>query len=97
MTYRNRKLLNLAHDAPCLAAFPHDCTEYKGVEPAHSDWSAFGRGAWHKSADWAFAAMCHTAHITLDTFDRETKRMEWLRAHVATQDWLWSNEKVRVA
>jgi hypothetical protein len=59
MTYRNRKLLNLAHDCPCLAQFAHACTEYQGVEPAHSDQQIFGRGHGHKSHDFAIAAMCH--------------------------------------
>lgn len=97
MTYRNRKLLNLAHDCPCFAGFDHGCTEYQGVEPAHSDQLIFGRGHGHKSHDFAFAAMCHTAHTMLDTFDRETKKGEWLRAYIKTQEWLWKNERIKVA
>jgi len=31
MTYRNRRLLNLAHDCPCMAQFQHACTEYQGA------------------------------------------------------------------
>ena len=97
MTFRSRKLLDLAHDAPCMAKFPHDCTGYQGCDPAHSDSQMFGRGHGHKSADWAFAAMCHTAHMQLDTFPREQKQAEWLIAYVATQNWLWQNERVKVA
>jgi hypothetical protein len=97
MTYRNRKLLNLAHDCPCLAQFAHACTEYQGVEPAHSDQQIFGRGHGHKSHDFAIAALCHTAHLMLDTFERDVKQAEWLRAHVRTMEWLWSNEKLKVA
>jgi hypothetical protein len=97
MTYRNRKLLNLAHDCPCLAQFPHACTEYQGVEPAHSDQQIFGRGHGHKSHDFAIAALCHTAHLMLDTFERDVKQAEWLRAHVRTMEWLWQNEKLKVA
>lgn len=29
--------------------------------------------------------------------DRETKAAEWLRAYIATQVYLWENEKLRVA
>lgn len=97
MTYRSRKLLNLAHDCPCTAQFTHDCSEYLGVEPAHSDQQIFGRGHGHKSHDFAIAAMCHTAHMMLDTFEREVKQTEWLRAHVATYVWLWTNEKLTVS
>lgn len=97
MTYRNRKLLDQAHDMPCMAEFYHECQAWRGCEPAHSDWSLFGRGGGHKSHDFAFAAMCHTAHMMLDTFDRETKRMEWLRAFVGTYEWLWENQRLKVA
>lgn len=97
MTYRNRRLLDLAHDMPCKARFPHVCTEHLGVEPAHSDQQMWGRGHGHKSHDFAFASLCHTAHMMLDTFDRETKQAEWLRAHIATTEHLWSQGMVRVA
>lgn len=96
MTYRNRKLLDQAHDMPCMAEFPHECRGWQGCDPAHSDWSLFGRGKDHKSHDFAFAAMCHTAHELLSTFEREIKRMEWLRAFVGTQLWLWENERLKV-
>lgn len=90
MTYRNRKLLDLAHSMPCMARFLHACTAWHGCEPAHSDSQLFGRGHGHKSADWAFAAMCHNAHQDLDRFDRGIKQAEWLAAFVRTQNYLWS-------
>ena len=96
-TYRNRKLLDLAHDMPCMADFPHSCTAHLGVEPMHSDSQLFGRGHNHKSADWAFAAGCHNAHLDLDKFDRETKQAEWLRAHIKTQDYIWTHGLIKVA
>lgn len=96
MTYRNRSLLDLAHSAPCCAEFKHECSEYQGVEPAHSDAQIWGRGHSHKSHDFAFAACCHTAHMMLDTFEREIKQAEWLRAHVKTMGWLWSNGYLQV-
>lgn len=102
MTYRNRKLLNIAHDMPCCAQFPHECVDRNGCEPAHADWQIFGRGVGHKSADWAFAAMCHNAHRMISAqvnppFDREQRQTEWLRAYVKTQDWIWTNNLVKVA
>lgn len=97
MTFRSRKLLNVAHECPCTAQFRHDCTEYQGVEPAHSDQQIWGRGHGHKSHDFAFAALCHTAHMMLDTFERDVKQTEWLRAHVKTMEWVWTNELIKVA
>ena len=95
--FRSRKLLDKIHDLPCMASFAHQCTQYQGVEPAHSDSQIHGRGVSFKSADWAVAAMCHEAHMMLDTFSRELKQAEWMRAHVRTMDWLFENELVRVA
>lgn len=97
MTYRNRKLLDLAHDAPCFADFPHQCYEHLGCDPAHSDSSIFGRGHGHKSHDFAFASLCNNAHKALDTMPREEKFMSWLRAYVKTQNWLWENGLIKVA
>lgn len=102
MTYRNRTLLNLAHSMPCMASFKHVCTGYEGCEPAHSDHHIFGRGGWHKSHDFAFAALCHNAHqeLTAKPFDdvnREQKFYDWLRAYVATHEWLWRERKLKVA
>lgn len=96
MTFRSRKLLNAIHDLPCLARFPHDCSQYQGVEPAHSDLQEHGRGVGLKTADWAVAALCHTAHMMLDTFDREQKATEWRLAHKRTMDWLFENEVLTV-
>ena len=96
MTYRNRKLLDLAHLCSCMADFGHDCSEYNGVEPAHSDAQIFGRGHGHKSHDFAFAAMCHNAHMMLDTFNRDVKQTEWIRAYVKTQEWLWTHKYLTV-
>lgn len=99
MTYRNRKLLDLAHDMPCQARFPHVCNGPS--VPAHSNQQIFGRGFAHKSDDCFFAALCPAAHDLIDGrspgMDKETKQAEWLAAYVATQRWLWQNNLVRAA
>jgi hypothetical protein len=97
VTVRNRKLLDQAHDMPCHADFPHECTGWQGCEPAHSDSQLFGRGHGHKSNDWAYASMCHTAHMMLNTFSKDEKFWAWLRAFVKTITWLWENKRIRVA
>ena len=99
MNYRNRRLLDLAHEMPCCASFPHNC--FGQVVPCHSNQQAFGRGSSFKSHDWAIAACCCEAHDYIDGrkggWDKETKHAEWLRAYVKTQEWLWNEGKVMVA
>lgn len=96
MTYRNRKLLDLAHTMPCTAAFAHTCAGYLGCDPAHSDSSIWGRGMGHKSHDFAFAAMCHPAHKELARMKRSNKGAEWTLAHVQTMRFLWENGLIGV-
>lgn len=102
MTYRNRRLLDLAHDAPCFVDLPHVCTAYKGCEPMHSDSQIFGRGMSFKSHDFAIASGCRNAHAALtasvgDTMEREAKFYCWLRAHAKFMAWAWENGKLKVA
>ena len=97
MTFRSRKLLDTAHDAPCRADFSHHCTGWQGCDPAHSDSQLFGRGQGFKTPDWAVAHLCHNAHMALDTMGREEQFYAWLRAFVATQNYLYETGKVKVA
>lgn len=100
MTYRNRRLLDQAHSMPCFVDEPHDCNAYLGCVPMHSDSSFFGRGHGHKSHDFAFASGCSNAHAVLTAnknMDRDTKFYAWLRAHVKTMEWLWTNDRIKVA
>lgn len=99
MTYRNRKLLDLAHEAPCCAQFPHRCNG-KSI-PAHSNQQAHGRGYAHKTDDQFHAAVCPEAHDFLDGrkggWTKEEKASEWDRAYIATQRHYWNTGKVQVA
>lgn len=101
MTFRSRKLLNLLHDTPCMAQFPHDCTAHLSVVPAHANDLLFGRGSYHKPDDCFVAAMCQEAHDFIDGrkggWPKESKRSEWMLAYVETQRYLWTHEKVKVA
>jgi hypothetical protein len=99
---RARRLLDLAHEMPCMAAFPHACNESLGCHPAHSNWQAWGKGVHLKATDWAFAAVCGAAHRELDgklnpTMSREARQAEWLNAFIATHDWLWREKRIRVS
>jgi hypothetical protein len=67
--------------------------------PCHSNDSIFGRGAFFKTPDWAVAAGCPAAHYEIDagrSMDRDQKRAEWLRAFVATMNWLFEHKKLIV-
>lgn len=98
MTYRNKRLTDLAHHAPCFAKFPHQCNGPS--VPCHSNELRFGRGGGHKSNDCFFAACCPTAHDLIDGraggWDKETKHAEWMLAYIATQVWLWETGRVIV-
>jgi len=98
VTYRNRKLLDLAHhDIPCMATFSHQCGGHLGCDPAHSDSQFFGRGFSHKAHDFAFASMCNRSHKMLDEInDRELKFKTWLKAYVRTQEFMWENKLIVV-
>lgn len=98
MTYRNRKLLDLAHEAPCFAQFPHDCNGPS--VPAHGNELRLGRGHAHKCHDNFHAAVCPEAHDFIDGrkggWTLEEKRAEWWLAYIAYQVWLWTEKKLRI-
>ena len=92
MTFRNRKLLDIAHTAPCFARFPHQCTQHLGCDPAHSDMQLFGRGHGHRAPDWAIAF--HEGKVKHIYFVAETKgdlssmqlrKVEELKVHCARE------------
>lgn len=95
---RSAKLLKALRDLPCMADFPHRCN---GPSVAcHANDILFGRGFAYKTPDHFTAAMCPEAHDFVDGrkggWDKETKRMEWLRAYVRTQNELWESGRVIV-
>ena len=91
MTYRNRALLNLAHDLhDCTIRIPGVCQGYvvEGLHPCHANWQWFDRGSWHKAHD-IFAAGCPPCHDAIDRgnkLTRDEKQGYWLRGAVRT--WL---------
>ena len=96
MTFRSRTFLDLCHDLPCQAKFPHICN---GPSiPAHSNQLKHGRGHGFKCSDVFVAAVCPDAHDFIDGrkggWDKETKHAEWERAHIATMDYLFTNKLV---
>lgn len=95
--FRSRALLDLAHRVTeCQSCGRHT----PGAEPAHSNMSAYGKGAMLKAHDWAHAALCHDCHVLLDQgpeLTREERRELWERAFRKTLTLYFRNKWLRVA
>lgn len=99
MTYRNRKLLDLAHEAPCfLRLAPYGCGADKSV-PCHSDMLRHSRGVGHKSDDCLAVPGCPACHelFTRKNLGREGYDEVWQTAFERYTVWIWENSKVKVA
>ena len=83
MTYRNKKLLELARELPCQLCGKEDGT----IVAAHSNQQKDGKGTGIKSSDYRIASLCYGCHMELDQGRSLTKsqRMElWEQAHRST-------------
>lgn len=97
--HRDRKLLDLAHEAPCfLRLGVPGCGNDKSV-PCHSDMLRHGRGAGCKSDDCLAVPGCPVCHaaFTRANLGRDGYEAVWERAHEQYTVWLWKTGKVRVA
>ena len=74
--YRNRKLLDLAHDVDnCLFQIPGVCAGYTGgCVPAHSNNLEDGKAAGHKAQDFRQVASCVQCHYEYDSGKKFTKQ-----------------------
>ncbi len=98
--YRNRKLLDVAHEAPCFMEVPSVCQS--GVHPsvpAHSNSQRHGRGVGHKSHDVFVAAACGPCHDWYDRgpAPREEKEARFARGLERYWLWLWRNDRIKVS
>jgi hypothetical protein len=88
--YRNRKLLNLAHELnACTLRFQGICIGYsvEGLEPAHSNFLEHGKAKGQKADDDQHCAACHWCHAELDQghrFSLEAKRSLFASAREET-------------
>lgn len=97
--YRNRALLDLAHEAPCMLQLPVvGCGIHPSV-PCHSDALEHGRGAGSKSHDCLAVPGCPACHaaFTRERLGRDDYLFAWGRAMSRWLVWLWANEKVRLS
>lgn len=99
MTHRNRALLDIAHEAPCMLRLgAKGCGEHPSV-PCHSDMQRHGRGAGHKSHDCLAVAGCPACHAAFDRahLGRQGYEEAWMMAMERYLVWLWTEGKLRVA
>ena len=96
MTYRSRKLLDIARESPRCFCCGH--ANNGTVVAAHANGSEYGKGMGNKSHDWAIAFCCHECHSQIDqgSLSRDERKAMWLRAHIRTMEWLFDNEKIGV-
>lgn len=99
MTHRDRKLLDVAHEAPCMLRLGvFGCGAHPSV-PCHSDMLRHGRGAGHKSHDCLSVAGCPACHaaFTRSKLGRDGYEAAWTVAYERYQVWLWENGRVKAA
>ena len=95
MTYRDRRLLEVVREAPCMVCFKQDGT----VVAAHSNQLRDNKGRGTKSHDFRIAAMCYTCHTRCDQgrdLSKEERIAMWEEAHRGTIAWLFLNGKLKV-
>lgn len=96
MNYRNRKLLDLAREMPCMNCGVDDGT----IVAAHGNGAIYGKGMGIKSHDCYFAGLCFRCHYDYDQgskMTRQEKQELFTQAMLKTWIWLWRNEKIVVA
>ncbi len=99
MTHRDRKLLDVAHEAPCMLQLGVDgCGNHPSV-PCHSDMLEHGRGAGHKSHDALSVAGCPACHaaFTRSNLGRDGYRDAHIKAMTRYWLWMWTEGRVKVA
>ena len=95
MNYRNKKLLEIVREAPCMMCSIQDGT----VVAAHSNQLRDGKGTGIKSQDFRIAALCHQCHHMIDndrTLDKHDRIAAGEEAHRKTIGWLFTNEHIQI-
>ena len=102
--HRDRKLLDIAHEAPCMLLLgAHGCGAHPSV-PCHSDMQRHGRGVGNKSHDCLAVPgcpACHAvftrAHLGRGYSESYGYEEAWIAALERYLVWLWKNKRVRVS
>ena len=98
--HRDRKLLDLCHEAPCMLQIAGVCGAGGHASvPCHSNRQRHGRGRNHKSHDCFAVPGCPPCHQWLDEgkSDRETKDVMFERARDRWEVYRWRAGLVQVS
>ena len=95
--YENRRLLDVAHDAPCMLQLGAPCGNYPSV-PCHSDQLKHGRGTGHKSHDCFAVPGCPDCHLkfTREHLTRSGYEDIFQLALERYLLWMWATGKIGV-
>lgn len=92
MTYRNRKLLDLAREVP--ECFHCRAPNHGQVIAAHANTQVMGKGTGHKAADIP-AYLCHACHTSYDGQSKgaiqHNDHQAWAWAAVRSLRWVLEN------
>lgn len=99
--HRDRKLLDIARDAPCMLMIEGVCRSMVNPSvPCHSNLQRHGRGYSFKSHDCFAVPGCNECHYELDSgknLSREQKENYFMAALERYILWLWQNDRIMVA
>ena len=93
--YRNKKLLEVVRQAPCMNCGTQDGT----VVAAHSNWLRDGKGKGIKAHDYRIAALCFHCHMMLDQgkdMSKQERQDQWEAGHRDTIGWLFESGRLQV-
>lgn len=89
-----QKLWGYVAELPCQRCGSH------GVQVAHSNSQADGKGMGLKAWPWKVAALCPKCHQEIDsgnTLSKQERREAWLDAHIKTISELFAAGRIRPA
>ena len=95
MNYRNKKLLEIVREAPCMMCSMEDGT----VCAAHSNQLRDGKGTGIKSDDHRISYLCSMCHARIDNgkeLSREERIELWENAHRRTIGYLFTSGHLEV-
>lgn len=98
-THRDRKLLDLAHEAPCMLLLGASGCGNDSSVPCHSDMLRHGRGENFKSHDCLAVPGCPPCHVlfTRAHLGRAVYEIAWSIAMERYLVWLWTTRRIRVS
>jgi hypothetical protein len=97
--HRDRRLLDVAHEAPCMLQLGVEGCGNNLSVPCHSDMQRHGRGVGNKSHDCLAVPGCPACHAVFTRSHQGQAGYEqtWLCALERYLVWLWKNKRVRVS